>query len=261
MILPPLVLLVIKMATAALIVVSTSILAERSRPFLAAMLATLPISAGPALAFLAAEHPPAFIVGALTGALVTNIATGCYCLIYAHAAQRFGTPASLALSLGGWAIIALGLQQVPWSIGGALAASFLAYPALIHIVRGFVTNERITAPPRPWFAIPLRALAVGTLVAAVTGLSWTLGPTLSGLLTVFPIVLSSLIAILQPRIGGAQTVAVIANGLPGLMGFALALAMAAWLVIPLGSFPALAIGLAVCLAWNGALVLRARKRG
>ncbi|MFY8115197.1 MAG: hypothetical protein ACOVOC_13325 [Rhabdaerophilum sp.] len=259
MILHSLLLLGAKMATAALIVVSTSVLAERSRPFLAAMLATLPISAGPALAFLAAEHPPAFIEGALLGALVTNIATGIYCLIYAHAAQRFATLPSLLLSLSGWALIALVLQRLPWSFPLALAASLVVYPLLIRLVRPFLSNDRIVAPPRPWFAIPLRALAVGTLVATVTGLSWTLGPSLSGLLTVFPIVLSSLVAILQPRIGGAPTVAVIASGLPGLMGFALALALAGWLVAPLGSYPALAIGLAACLAWNGALVLLRRR--
>lgn len=258
MILPSLLLLAAKMGTAALIVVSTSILAERSRPFLAAMLATLPISAGPALAFLAAEHPPAFMEKALLGALVTNIATGVYCLIYAHAAQRLSTLPSLLLSLAGWAAVALALQRVPWTFATALVASLIVYPVLIRLVRRFLSNDRIAAPPRPWFAIPLRALAVGSLVAAVTGLSWTLGPSLSGLLTVFPIVLSSLVAILQPRIGGGQTVAVIASGLPGLMGFALALALAGWLVAPLGSFPALAIGLAACLAWNGALVLRAR---
>lgn len=260
MTLAPYVLLAAKMATAAFIVVSTSILAERSRPFVAAMLATLPISAGPALAFLAAEHPPAFMVAALQGALVTNIATGCYCLIYAYAAQRFGTVPSLLIGLAGWAVIAFGLQQVAWSLAGGLAASFVVFALLIRLARPFLTNERIAAPPRPWFAIPLRALAVGTLVAVVTGLSWTLGPTLSGLLTVFPIVLSSLIAILQPRIGGAQTVSVITSGLPGLMGFALALALAGWLVMPLGAFPALTIGLAVCLAWNGALVILGRKR-
>jgi hypothetical protein len=258
MILPPILLLAAKMATAALIVVSTSILAERSRPFLAAMLATLPISAGPALAFLAAEHSPEFMERALLGALVTNIATGLYCLVYAHVAQRFSTLPSLALSLGGWAATALALQQLPWSFPLALAASLIVYPLMIRLVRPFLSNDRIVAPPRPWFAIPLRALAVGTLVAAVTGLSWRLGPALSGLLTVFPIVLSSLIAILQPRIGGGPTVALIASGLPGLMGFALALALAGWLVAPLGSFPALAIGLAACLAWNGGLVLLRR---
>lgn len=260
MILPPLLLLALKMATAAFIVVSTSILAERSRPFVAAMLATLPISAGPALAFLAAEHPPAFIEKALLGALITNIATGVYCVLYAHVAQRLATVPSLLASLTGWALLALAFQKISWTIGAGLLVSLVAYPLMIRLVGRFVTNDRIVAPPRPWFAVPLRALAVASLVAAVTGLSWTLGPSLSGLLTVFPIVLSSLIAILQPRIGGPQTVAVIASGLPGLMGFALALAVAAWLVMPLGSYPALAIGLAVCLGWNGVLMLHKRRQ-
>lgn len=260
MVLSPLLLLALKMATAAFIVVSTSVLAERSRPFVAAMLATLPVSAGPTLAFLAAEHSPAFMEGALLGALVANLGTGIYCLLYALAAQRFATLASLAIALSGWAIVGLTIRHLPWSHGGALLASLALYPLLIIAVRRFVTNERPVAPPRPWFAIPLRALAVATVVAFVTGLSWSLGPVLSGLFTVFPIVLSSLVAILQPRIGGVQAVSVIVSGLPGLMGFAVALAIAAWLVAPLGSFAALGVGLAVCLGWNGALMVLGRSR-
>ena len=54
-------LLVMKMLTSAAIVVGASLVVERSGPFLGAMIVTLPISAGPAYAFLAVDHGSAFI--------------------------------------------------------------------------------------------------------------------------------------------------------------------------------------------------------
>ena len=70
--------------------------------------------------------------------------------------------------------------------------------------------------------IPLRAALVATLVATVVTLSRWVGPTISGIIALFPVVYSSLMLILQPRIGGPATAAVIANGSWGLIGFAIA---------------------------------------
>src|SRR5215212_1822196 len=52
--------LLAKMLATAAIVVAVSALVERVGPFLGAMIATLPISAGPALVFMAMDHGPAF---------------------------------------------------------------------------------------------------------------------------------------------------------------------------------------------------------
>src|SRR4029078_3871867 len=74
---------------------------------------------------------------------------------------------------------------------------------------------------RRWYDIPLRAALVATLVATVVTLSRWVGPTVSGIIALFPVVYSSLMLILQPRIGGPATAAVIANGSGGLSGFVL----------------------------------------
>jgi hypothetical protein len=72
----------------------------------------------------------------------------------------------------------------------------------------------------------------------------------TGILAVFPIVLTSLMLILQPRIGGAATAAVIANTLWGLVGFGAALVTLHVAVVPLGAPIALTLALAVSIAWN-----------
>lgn len=259
MTLTPFLLLGLKMALAATIVVTTSIIAERSRPFIAAMVVTLPVSAGPALVFLALDHDDAFLSGTLMGAMSTNMATAAYCLAYAVVAQRAGTLLSLASALFAWAIANIVLRQVEWTLVLSLVATVAVYAAAMPLARRFLSNRLTVAPPREWYAIPLRALAVACLVAAVTTLSWTLGPYYSGMLAALPIVLSSLIAILQPRIGGPQTAAMIASGLVGLLGFGFALAASVAAIPAVGRFWALGIGLAVCLLWNGALVLFKRR--
>ena len=72
----------------------------------------------------------------------------------------------------------------------------------------------------------------------------------TGILAVFPIVLTSLMLILHPRIGGPATAAVIANTLWGLVGFGVALMTLHAAVIPLGAPGALTLALAVSIAWN-----------
>lgn len=243
------------MAIAASIVVFASVIAERSRPFIAAMVATLPVSAGPALVFLALDHDDSFVFDTLIGAMVTNVATAAYSLAYVVAAQTRGTILSLVAAFAGWALSGLALRQIGWTLPLGLVATFVVFGISIPLAKKFALNARTIAPPRAWFAIPLRALAVATLVGVVTTLSLTLGPYFSGMLAVFPIVLTSIIAILQPRIGGKPTSALIANGLVGLLGFGIALAVSAYTIPTLGRFGALALGLAVCLAWNGALVV------
>ena len=58
--------LALRMAIAAAFVVSASVITERSGPVIGALVATLPISAGPSYVFLALDHDAAFIAeGAL----------------------------------------------------------------------------------------------------------------------------------------------------------------------------------------------------
>lgn len=248
-------LLGLKMTIAATIVVTASLIAERSRPFIAAMVATLPVSAGPAFAFLALDHDPDFMRLTMIGAMVTNIATAAYSLAYVVAAREMRTAPALLAAFLAWGLCGIALRQIGWSLPGAFAASLAAFAVAIPLARRFASNERVSAPPRAWYAIPLRALAVATLVGLVTTMSWMLGPYNSGMLVAFPIVLSSIIIILQPRIGGKQTSAMIANGLVGLLGLGLALGISAWMTPVVGSFPALGLGLAICLIWNGAIVV------
>ena len=55
--------LLLKMSASALLVVTASLVVERSGPLAGALIATLPLSAGPNYAYLALDHGPVFLAG------------------------------------------------------------------------------------------------------------------------------------------------------------------------------------------------------
>jgi uncharacterized membrane protein (GlpM family) len=257
---PWLALLALKMAIAAGIVVGCSVIAERSGPFLAAMIATLPISAGPVYVFLALEHDPAFIAASALAGMATNLANGGFLLAYVPLAQRFGLVVSLGAALLSWsaAILLFRASQPPFLV--LLALTPPVFLLLNHLLGPYRQARPAVPPKRVWFAIPLRAAAVATLAGVASTVSAQVGPTWSGVMAGMPIVLSSLVVILQPRIGGPASAAVIANSAIGFLGFGGALAVVHLAAPALGSWLALALGLCVSIGWNLALMGLARRR-
>ena len=94
--------LALKIVTSAAIVVAASLIVERAGPFLGAMIATLPVSAGPAYVFLAYEHGPAFIERSSLASLVVNAATAGFIAVYAALAQRHRLLVSLGAAIAFW---------------------------------------------------------------------------------------------------------------------------------------------------------------
>lgn len=251
---PGLVLLLVKMISAAGIVVGCSLIAERSGPLLAAMIATLPISLGPVLAFLALDHDAAFLAQAVLGSMGANLATSGMVLVYVLMAQRHGMVRSLGAALMVWLVVAIAMQAVQPSASAIILATLLIYGGLHALFRPYLDVRPAAPPARLWYAIPLRAGGVALLAATVTTASYHVGSGWSGTLAALPVVFSSLIAMLQPQIGGRAMAAIVANSVLGLMGFGLALAVVYVFAVKLGSWPALLLGLLVSICWNLGLI-------
>ena len=84
---------------------------------------------------------------------------------------------------------------------------------------------------------------------------------MTGLLAVYPIVMTSLMLIFQPRVGGPATAALIANTMWGLVGFSACLFTVHLAVVPLGTWAGLVLSLVVSVVWNLVLYgLRRRAR-
>jgi energy-converting hydrogenase Eha subunit E len=242
-------LLALRMAIAAAFVVSASVVAERTGPVIGALVATLPISAGPTYVFLAFDHDAAFIAqGALTS-LPMNSATILMSLAYVMLAQRQSMIVSTATALAVWLGFATLIRSVHWTLLSGVVANAVTFAICLPLLKRY-RRARMPLITRRWYDVPLRAALVATLVATVTMLSGWVGPTISGVLAVFPTVFTSMMLILHPRIGGPATAAVLANGAYGMIGFTSAVAVLQVAALPLGSAAALSLALATCVFWN-----------
>jgi uncharacterized membrane protein (GlpM family) len=255
--------LVLKVAMTATIVVVVSVAAERSGPFIAALIAALPTAAGATYIILALEHPPAFIAAAAVGSMAANAAVAIFALTYAALAQRQGIVLSIAVASLLWFGMAAVLRLVEWTPATALVLNAVVFAFTIPLSARY----RDAAVPRnsvrrTRYDLPLRAAAVALVVAVVTTASHWIGSFASGVFAVFPIVMASFVVIMHPRAGGKAAAAVLAHAQPALVGLALGFLGLHHLAGRIGVWWSLAAGLAISMAWSAVLwaVRRARLR-
>ena len=251
--------LALRMAVTAAFVVSASVITERSGPVIGALVATLPISAGPSYVFLALDHDAAFIAEGALASLPINAATIFLGLTYVVLAQRQSAVVSCLSAVAVWIALASVIRTIHWSLAGGLIANAVAFAICVPLLRRF-RNVKMPLITRRWYDIPLRASLVATLVATVVTLSGWVGPTISGIIALFPVVFTSMMLILHPRIGGPATAAVLANSGWGLMGLGIAIAVLHVAALRFGSAVGLSLALATCVSWNLGLWWNGRRK-
>ena len=251
--------LALRMAITAAFVISASIITERSGPVIGALVATLPISAGPSYVFLAIDHDAAFVAQGALASLPINAATIFLGLTYVVLAQRQSAIVSCLSAVAVWIALASVIRTIHWSLAGGLIANAVAFAICVPLLGRF-RNVKMPLITRRWYDIPLRASLVATLVATVVTLSGWVGPTVSGIIALFPVVFTSMMLILHPRIGGPATAAVLANSGWGLMGLGLAIAVLHVTALRFGSAVGLGLALATCVSWNLGLWWNGRRK-
>lgn len=251
--------LVLKMAVTGLFVTLATVVAERLGPTVGALVATLPVSAGPVYVFLALDHDAAFISASAVASLALNAITAIYVTIYVLLAQRRTMWISVSLALAVWLPAALVLGSIQWTAWSAFILNLVVFTLCFFIVEPF-TFVPMPSATRPWYDFVVRSGMVALLVAAVVMLSFRIGPTGSGVLAVFPVIYTSIMVILHHRVGGPATAAVLANAIPGLAGFGAALLTLHLAAVPLGTVAALSLALGVSVAWNAVLFATRRHR-
>src|SRR5215472_120689 len=91
-----------KMAVTALFVSVATIIAERLGAAVGALVATLPVSAGPVYVFLALDHDATFISASAVASLALNTATAIFITVYVLIAQGGSLWISLSLATTVW---------------------------------------------------------------------------------------------------------------------------------------------------------------
>jgi hypothetical protein len=238
-----------KLMVTAGIVVTASVIAERAGALTGALVATLPVTIWPAYLFLSLDHDTAYIAEAALSGLVINAATGLFLLVYAKLAQKRGLFVSLAVAAACWISLAVFARTIGWTLTTAGLLNLLVYPACLWLGRAMRTAE-MPQLRHAWYDLPLRTILVCALMATILEASNWAKPFLTGILAVYPISSTSLILILQPRIGGRASAAVLANSVWSLFGISFSLAALHLTIVPFGATLSLAVALAIPLLWN-----------
>jgi hypothetical protein len=252
-------LLIVKMAVTAAFVVAATVTAERAGPLVGGLVATLPLGAGPAYVFLALDHGTAFIAQSAVASLASNIGNVVFAVVYTLLAQKRSLLTSLGLAYVAWTALAVITNAEHWSLTAALALNVLVLVVGIWLVRP-LRHVLMMQVERRWYDYALRAGLVATLVGVLVTFSSRVGPYASGLLAVFPVILTSIILILHNRVGGKPTAAVMANAVLGLTGFGIACIALHYGALSLGKWPGLALALAASIGFSLS-VWQARRMG
>src|SRR5262250_3123332 len=147
-----LLILVFRMAIAAAFVVTASVITERSGPVIGALIATLPISAGPSYVFLALDHDAAFIAEGALASLPINAATLFLGLTYAILAQRFSVLVSCGAAVVVWLVLATAIRKFEWTLLAGLIVNAFAFAICIPLFKRY---RHVKMPPieRRWYDI------------------------------------------------------------------------------------------------------------
>ena len=220
---------------------------RRWGPAIAGWLSAFPIVAGPILLAIALEQGAAFAAVAAANTLVAVLAILAFSVAYARNARR-GMPRAMPAALLAYALAVAVLQAVqlplwagfPAVLAGLLVAPYLFGPA----------PEQQPGAGRQVNDLPWRMLAGAILSLSVTYAAASLGPRLSGLFAMFPVMSTVLVGFSHRANGPGFAVALLRGMIKGYFAFAV---FCVALSLLLGEQ---AIGTAFLLATGAALLVQ-----
>lgn len=218
--------LLLKLVLVPALIAGVTLAGRRWGPAVAGWLSAFPIVAGPILWFIALEQGAAFAAQAAVGTLSAVLGMLAFGLSYAWAATRFAWPLSLPLAYLGYALAVLLLEwwnaSLPAAAVGVLLGLWLAPRFYPHLAAAAASAAK---PPRDML---LRMLLGALLVLGVTYSAAQLGPSLSGILAMFPVMGTVLVLFTHRSAGAAATVQLLRGMVLGFYAFSTFCAVLAW---------------------------------
>ncbi len=182
------VILGIKLLLVPTLIGAVTLAGRRWGPGIAGWLSGFPIVTGPILFFITYEHGAAFGAAAASAALLGVPAIFLFNLTYSWAASKSGWPLSLASAL---AVYAAGVFVLVSLTPGLITTAVIVAGVLLLGARLFPRLET-SAPNRARSSgnveVLYRMLAAAALCVLVTHFASSLGPRLSGLFAMFPVI-------------------------------------------------------------------------
>ena len=210
--------LALKLTIVPLLIAAITFAGHRWGPAVSGWLAGLPVVAGPVLFFIAIEQGSSFAATAAIGTLAGVLGAVSFAIIYAWVATRFAWPTSFACGLVAYFAVVAVLYLISPSI---YLAALVSVGSLILGPRLFPrTTSKAVIVVSSYAEVACRMLAGAALVVLVTHFAANLGPQLSGLFAVFPVI-TSVLAVFSHRHSGHECTVLLLRGLLfGLIAFA-----------------------------------------
>jgi hypothetical protein len=232
---------------------------RRWGPGVAGWLSAFPVVAGPILLTVTLEQGTSFAALAAEGTLLAVLATLVFCIAYAWSSVRFGVAGSMLCALCAYAVVVPGLNVVNLPVGLSFALVLCALWLAPRVLPHF---EVLPASAKLANDVPWRMVSAAVLVLAVTFSASRLGPRLSGIFAMFPVMGTVLTGFTHARQGRAAAVALLRGMMLGYVAFAVFCLVTALLLrkgdIGLAFTCAFACALAVQLGMKVLLSARSR---
>ena len=166
----------------------------------AGWLSAFPIVAGPILFFIAVERGADFARSASEGTMSAVIAILIFGLAYSWAATRLAWQASLCCSFIAYAAAVWVLTSLRLSLPVVTPVVLIALYLSPRLFPAVANTGKPAAAGK--FDLPMRMAIAALLVLSVTYFATTLGPRLSGLFAMFP-VMSTVLVVFSHRSAGS----------------------------------------------------------
>lgn len=242
--------LALKLIFAPFLIGGASLAARRWGPAVAGWLVGLPLTSGPVTFFVAVEQGIPFAADVGLAVLAGGFALCAFAIAYARAASAgLGPPAAAAVGSATYVAAAALLAGVALPGLAFLApAVAIVLAVTLRLLPPTPVARIVTRPPR--WDLPTRILVGTFLIVTLTTIAPILGPRVSGLISTFPVYVTTLTFFAQ-RQGGAASVVAFQRGLVvGLFGW-----LAFWSAL-LVSMPSAGIGPGFLAAIAAALVVQ-----
>ncbi len=210
-------LLTLKLIITPLLVAGVSLAARRFGPTVGGLMLGLPWMTGPVLFFLALERGDAFLIETARGALLAVPPIAAFAILYGRLASVLRwywclPTAAISFAASGLAMSTLDISHRVAAVLGA-----------ISLLTGYALVPRPTkltgARSLPWWDIPVRMLATALLVAGIAATNDYLGPTLSGIVSSYPVILTVIATFTHHRWGVDAVRAMLRGVLLSLLSF------------------------------------------
>ncbi|MEW5992437.1 MAG: hypothetical protein AB1736_13995 [Chloroflexota bacterium] len=239
--------LALKLILAPVLIGGASLVARRWGPAVAGWLVGLPLTSGPVAFFVAVEQGIPFAVDVGLAVLAGGFALCAFAIVYARtAAAGVGPPAALAAA----SVVYVGAAAALGGLGGPgpeglpalVAAVALGLVATLRILPSMPAAGPAARPPR--WDLPARIIVGTLLIVVLTTMAPILGPRASGLVSTYPVYLSTLTFFAHRQVGPAGVTAMQRGLVLGLFGW-LAFWTALIVVMPAAG---VALGFAAAIA-------------